>query len=142
MPKEKPTTLDISESFYSVQCEGHSTGYPAYFIRLKACNLMCGGPNGELMKSGDATWWCDTEAVWRRGIEKQFRKLPEAWEEEGIDEWVYNGRIHLIWTGGEPSIPKHQRAIAAFNEYIKEYAVEKTGRYSSTFDEIETNGTL
>jgi hypothetical protein len=34
---------------------------------------------------------------------------------------VYNGRIHLIWTGGEPSIPKHQRAIAAFNEYIKEY---------------------
>lgn len=142
MVREKPTTLDISESFYSIQCEGNTTGYPAYFIRLKACNLMCGGTNGELMKTGEATWWCDTEAVWRRGLEKQFRNVISEWEQEGIDEWIYNGRIHIIWTGGEPTIPKHQRAIAAFNEYMKEYCIDKTGKYSSTFDEIETNGTI
>ena len=136
------TTLDLSESFYSVQCEGHTTGYPAYFIRLKSCNLMCGGKNGVLMDSGDATWWCDTEAVWRKGFEKPFYKLIQQWEEEKIDEWIYQGRIHLIWTGGEPTIPKHQRAIPAFHQYLKEYCLEKTGRFSNTYNEVETNGTL
>ena len=122
--RKKPTTLDISESFYSVQCEGHSTGYPAYFVRLKACNLMCGGKGGELMKTGEATWWCDTEAVWRRGLEKPFYKLIQLWEDEGIYDWISQGRIHIIWTGGEPTIPKHQRAIAEFHQYFKEHVVE------------------
>lgn len=140
--KTEPTTLDISESFYSVQCEGHTTGYPAYFIRLKACNLMCGGKGGELMNSGEATWWCDTEAVWRRGLEKPFYRLTQAWESENIIDWVYDGRVHLIWTGGEPTIPKHQRAIVAFDDYLKEYCFEKTGRVSNHFNEIETNGTI
>ena len=142
MENKTPTTLDLSESFYSVQCEGNTTGYPAYFIRLKACNLMCGGPNGSLMKEGKATWWCDTEAVWKRGLQKPFYKLIQQWEEEGIDQWIYDGRIHLIWTGGEPTIPKHQRAIPAFHEHLKEYCLEKTGRFSNTFNEIETNGTI
>ena len=61
-------TLNVSEGFYSVQCEGASTGYPAYFIRLKGCNLICGGKGGSLMKQGKATWWCDTEAVWKKGF--------------------------------------------------------------------------
>ena len=143
MTDEKiPTSLDLSESFYSVQCEGHTTGYPAYFIRLKACNLMCGGPNGELMKTGEATWWCDTEAVWRKGLQKPFYKLLQQWEHEGIDKWIYDGRIHLIWTGGEPTIPKHQKAIPAFHQWLKEQCLEKTGKFCKTFNEIETNGTL
>jgi len=103
---------------------------------------MCGGPNGSLMKSGDATWWCDTEAVWRRGLQKPFYKLLQQWESEGIDQWIYDGRIHLIWTGGEPTIPKHQRAIPAFHAWLKEQCLEKTGRFSKTFNEIETNGTI
>tara|TARA_R110001606_G_scaffold373960_1_gene531519 strand:+ start:247 stop:1071 length:825 start_codon:yes stop_codon:yes gene_type:complete len=137
-----PTTLDLSESFYSVQCEGHTTGYPAYFIRLKSCNLMCGGTNGELMESGDATWWCDTEAVWRRGLEKPFYKLIKEWEDECIDHWIYDGRIHLIWTGGEPSIPKHQRSIPAFRDHLFDYVKSNHDKTLNTFDEIETNGTL
>lgn len=137
-----PTTLDISESFYSVQCEGHTTGYPAYFIRLKACNLMCGGPGGSLMKTGEATWWCDTEAVWKRGFQKPFYKLLQQWEQEEIDKWIYEGRIHLIWTGGEPTIPKHQRAIPAFHQWLKEQCLEKTGKFLKSFNEIETNGTI
>lgn len=137
-----PTTLDISEGFYSVQCEGHSTGYPAYFTRLKACNLMCGGTGGELMKTGEATWWCDTEAVWRRGIEKPFFKLIQQWEHEGIYDWICQGRIHIIWTGGEPTIPKHQRAIAAFHQHFKEDCLEKTGKFLKSYNEVETNGTI
>lgn len=139
---EKPTTLDLSESFYSVQCEGHTTGYPAYFMRLKACNLMCGGPGGSLMKTGEATWWCDTEAVWRRGLQKPFYRVIQQWESEDVLDWIYSGRIHLIWTGGEPTIPKHQRAVVAFNEHLQSYCRENTGQELNTFDEIETNGTL
>ena len=135
-------TLNVSEGFYSVQCEGVTTGYPAYFIRLKACNLMCGGTDGSLMKEGKATWWCDTEYVWKRGLEKPFYRLIKEWENEGIDEWIYQGRIHLVWTGGEPTIPKHQKAIAAFDRYLGEVSLEKTGFFSKSYNEIETNGTI
>ena len=140
--EKKVTSLDLSEGFYSVQCEGHTTGYPAYFIRLKACNLMCGGPDGSLMRNGKATWWCDTEYVWKKGFEKPFYRLLQEWENEEIDKWIYEGRIHLIWTGGEPTIPKHQRAIVSFNEYLKETCLEKTGKFSKHYNEIETNGTI
>jgi 7-carboxy-7-deazaguanine synthase len=139
---KQPTTLDISESFYSVQCEGNTTGYPAYFIRLKACNLMCGGANGSLVKEGKATWWCDTEAVWKRGLEKPFYKLIQQWEHEEIDKWIYEGRIHLIWTGGEPTIPKHQRSIPAFSKHLEQYVKDEHDIELKTFDEIETNGTI
>ena len=73
----KYDTLNISEDFYSVQGEGKTSGEPAYFIRLKACNLMCGGRDGSLMEKGEATWWCDTEYVWRKGLEKKFNYLVD-----------------------------------------------------------------
>ena len=142
MEEKEIKSLDLSESFYSVQCEGHTTGYPAYFIRLKSCNLMCGGPDGSFMKEGKATWWCDTEYVWRKGNQKPFYKLIQEWEEERILQWIYDGRVHLIWTGGEPTIPKHQRAIVAFDNFLKETAVENTGNVAKPFNEIETNGTI
>jgi 7-carboxy-7-deazaguanine synthase len=128
--------LDIAEQFYSVQCEGSTTGVPAYFIRLKACNLMCGGTNGELVKSGDATWWCDSEAVWKQGMMKPFFRLPQDWEKLGIKDWVMNGRVHLIWTGGEPTIPRHQRSIVAFLDWLNEQET------NVVYNEIETNGTI
>ena len=46
--------LRISESFYSIQGEGATSGYPAYFIRLQGCNLMCGGRDGKLVGEGKA----------------------------------------------------------------------------------------
>lgn len=129
-------TLNISEDFYSIQCEGHTTGYPAYFIRLRSCNLLCGGADGSLMKEGKATWWCDTEYVWRKGIEKQFSYLVERWEQENIFEWIKQGRVNLIWTGGEPTIPKNQHAIVNFLNWLE-------GTHDAyPFNEIETNGTL
>lgn len=144
---KKQPTLSISEDFYSVQCEGASTGYPAYFIRLKSCNLMCGGPSGKLMKEGKATWWCDSEAIWRTGVDKDFRYLPDRWLKEGILDWVLEGRVHLIWTGGEPTIPKHQRAIVAFLEELKDQynTFKVTGEPVEdlkVYNEVETNGTI
>ena len=31
----------INEIFYSLQGEGHHTGYPSVFIRFAGCNLKC-----------------------------------------------------------------------------------------------------
>lgn len=141
------TTLNISEDFYSVQCEGVTTGYPAYFIRLKSCNLMCGGPDGSLMKEGKATWWCDTEAIWRTGRKKEFSYLIDRWRKENILDWVLDGRVHLIWTGGEPTIPKHQKDIVSFLEELEhQYNTFRGGEETmfpmKVYNEIETNGTI
>ena len=140
---ENPT-LSLSESFYSVQCEGVSTGYPAYFIRLKGCNLICGGSNGALMKKGKATWWCDTEAVWRQGKQTDINVLIDDWKQEGILDWVLEGRVHLIWTGGEPTLLSHQHDIMRCIEYLNDKyhdSAERGVHKLPLYNEIETNGT-
>ena len=150
-------TLEISENFYSVQGEGISTGVPAYFIRLKSCNLRCGllaqeitsltkemknveeyvaGGNliGGLQKEGKATWTCDSAPVWVKGVHKPFQYLVDDWISLDILDKVKKGLIHLIWTGGEPTIPKHQKAIFEFLNWFDPKA--------GGFNEIETNGTI
>ena len=129
-------TLSLSENFYSVQCEGASTGYPAYFIRLKGCNLMCGGKGGSLMNEGKATWWCDSEAVWRQGKKTELDVLIDDWTNQDILDWVLTGRVHLIWTGGEPTLSKHQKDIVGCIDQLKE-------QYDgcNLYNEVETNGT-
>jgi 7-carboxy-7-deazaguanine synthase len=153
----KQNTLSLSESFYSVQCEGHTTGYPAYFIRLKGCNLSCGlstkhmreilkagaggtesgSLEGDLVGSGTATWTCDTAPIWLFGSPTTFDTLTQKWEQDGILDWIKTGRIHLIWSGGEPTIPKHQESIINFLDWF--HADDK---HTQTFNEIETNGTF
>lgn len=156
----------ISEKFYSVQCEGISTGYPSYFMRLTNCNLNCGSspkeinevrknPNnyvggewkGETHKANQATWTCDTIGVWTKGKEIGNQQIIEDWKDEGIYDDIRKGTIHIIWTGGEPTLPKHQDAIVDFNKYwfdliIKEKSFPVNHNDYSPFYEIETNGTI
>jgi 7-carboxy-7-deazaguanine synthase len=154
----RPNTLNIAESFYSVQCEGHTTGYPAYFIRLKGCNLSCGLSTkhllevkntgrgntnsgsfvGDLHKEGTATWTCDTAPIWLFGDETTHKDLVQKWIDEGIYTWIKQGIVHLIWTGGEPTIPKHQKAIISFLDSLQ----EEKGEICKPYNEIETNGTF
>ncbi len=149
-------TLNIAEKFYSVQCEGASTGYPAYFIRLKGCNLSCGFSGkhtSEIAKAGrgntvsgdivgdlhwdrTATWSCDTLPIWLFGDKTTHAQMIIDWKKEGIYDWIRDGRIHLIWTGGEPTIPKHQKDIVAFLKWMENNEDE------TIFNEIETNGTF
>ena len=150
--------LLISSDFYSVQGEGISTGVPSYFIRLSHCNLRCGmsteflnnirkqGPDaladgeifvGDLHGKGLATWTCDSTSQWAiRGESRDFRYLIDQWQEQEIYEDILDGTIHLIWTGGEPTIPKQQQAIVNFFNYWGSNEI-----VANVYNEIETNGT-
>ena len=160
MSKIDPSKLLISSDFYSVQGEGISTGIPSYFVRLGLCNLTCGMSrkftntllketllaDGEILKGdleleGKATWTCDSISQWLwRGENKEFQYLIDRWKEEGVYGNILNGNIHIIWTGGEPTIKGHQESIVNFHNYWKNLM----GLYdmSKVFNEIETNGTI
>jgi len=161
MSKIDPNKLLISSDFYSVQGEGISTGIPSYFVRLGVCNLTCGMSrkftnallkeaslaDGEIFKGdleleGKATWTCDSTSQWLwRGEDKDFQYLIDRWIEQGIYQEILDGTIHIIWTGGEPTIKGHQEAIANFTSYW----FDKSGGYLDLFKpyyEIETNGTV
>jgi 7-carboxy-7-deazaguanine synthase len=150
--------LLISSDFYSVQGEGITTGVPSYFVRLGLCNLTCGMSRlftnkllkeasledgeifkGDLEQEGKATWTCDSTSQWLwRGVEQDFQYLIDRWKEEGIYEDIKNSTIHIIWTGGEPTMKHHQEAINNFLYYL--YNTDD-GIFNE-FNEIETNGTV
>ena len=150
--------LLISSDFYSVQGEGISSGVPSYFIRLSHCNLNCGISSkmmaeirkkgaegledgeifvGDLHRDGLATWTCDSTSQWAiRGENMDFDYLIRRWEEQDILDDIKSGHIHLIWTGGEPTMPKHQEAIFNFLNHMKSLDIK-----GHPYNEIETNGT-
>ena len=165
MTKILPNKLLISEHFYSVQGEGRTTGVPAYFIRLSQCNLACGSTVqylnrikkgeidakheifvGDLEAAGKATWSCDTTPVWLRGNYVEFQEIIDFWKEQGIYEEIKSGLIHIIWTGGEPTIKGHQESIVNFVKYWCD--MEGVEYFDQLFcsplgyHEIETNGTI
>lgn len=157
MSKIDPNKLLISSDFYTVQGEGISSGVPSYFVRLGICNLTCGMSRaftnkllkeqsledgeifeGDLHAEGKATWTCDSTSQWLwRGEDKEFQYLLDRFKEEGVYDAILNGEVHIIWTGGEPTIAGHQKAIINFTEYWRNIE----GHLVETFYEIETNGT-
>lgn len=156
-----PEKLLISSDFYSVQGEGISSGIPSYFVRLGVCNLTCGVSRkmmntivkekqledgeifeGDLQAEGKASWTCDSISQWAwRGEDKDFDYLLDRWEEQGIYADILDGVIHIIWTGGEPTIPAHQQAINNFTRhwFSTEELLSEPG--VMPYYEIETNGT-
>ena len=157
MSKIEKNQLLISSDFYSVQGEGFTTGVPSYFVRLGNCNLTCGMSrlftnklmkeksleNGEIFEGdlhaeGKATWTCDSTSQWLfRGENKDFQYLIDRWKEEGIYDDIKSGLVHIIWTGGEPTIKGHQEAISNFLNAWTRSDIDIT-----EYNEIETNGTV
>lgn len=172
-----PNKLLLSSEFLSVQGEGISSGVPSYFVRLGVCNLSCGMSKsffnqlvkdknledgeifeGDLHKQGKATWTCDSTSQWAwRGEDKDFQYLIDRWKEQGIYDEIENGTIHIIWTGGEPTIPNHQKAILNFTDHwvrqglsgedmvIRNDLQLRKSEHKQKFGpyyEIETNGTF
>ena len=164
MSKIDPNKLLISSDFYTIQGEGISSGVPSYFVRLGICNLTCGMSRtftndllkeqkledgeifvGDLHASGQATWTCDSTSQWLwRGEDKEFQYLIDRWKEEGVYEDILDGLVHIIWTGGEPTIKGHQESIVNFLEYWAKWEKEQPNSEEEKipFHEIETNGTL
>lgn len=160
MSKINPNKLLICSDFYSLQGEGKTTGYPSYFVRLGLCNLSCGMSTkflnqlkkdkpledgeifmGDLHAEGKATWTCDSTSQWLyRGEDKEFQYLIDRWKEQKIYNRILNGNIHIIWTGGEPTIKQHQESITNFMDYWIEQEKDNPTE-TIPFMEIETNGT-
>lgn len=155
MTKILKDKLLVSEKFFSIQGEGKTSGVPAYFIRLSQCDLQCGSSIKYLnqIKKGEvevdlnvpfvgdlegtfATWSCDTTPVWLRGEYVEFHEIIDDWKREGIYEDICSGLIHIIWTGGEPTIKQHQWSICNF---FHTWCLEETNGIFP-FQEIETNG--
>ncbi|MDE6741160.1 MAG: 7-carboxy-7-deazaguanine synthase QueE [Muribaculaceae bacterium] len=70
----------INEIFYSIQGEGHHSGYPSVFIRFSGCNLQC--PFCDT-RHNDGVAMTDTDIVHAVNLYKA--------------DWV-------VLTGGEPSL--------------------------------------
>lgn len=135
--------IKLSESFFSIQGEGVTNGVPSYFIRLYDCNLCCGGLKGELVKAGKATWVCDSISSWTKFEPITFDDFIEKIKKEGEEldilllDWLIDGRVHFIWTGGEPMMAHSISTIEDFFEYWNaKYPDNKS------FHEVETNGTI
>lgn len=122
--------LAISEVFYSIQGEGPTTGYPAIFVRLGGCNLMCGGMGTQFDKKlhNKATWRCDTIEVWMSAMSIPFEDILPL---DCLDA-LKNG-ANLIITGGEPLM--QQENVIQFIDYVR-------GLFPKVYIEIETNGTV
>ena len=116
--------LRVAEMFYSLQGEGRSCGCPAVFLRLQHCNLLCG--------RDDASWCCDTLAVWRTGHAFTFAQLSAHWRTQGWLHHLTQG-ARLVVTGGEPLL--QQRALCAFLHYLQALHIRPVV-------EVETNATL
>lgn len=128
-------TLPVSEQFLSIQGEGATMGYPSYFLRLKSCNLLCGGKgtdkDGELHDG--ANWRCDTIEVWLKGQKKTFSQIADDFGKDFYSNLQTKG-YHLIITGGEPML--HADKIVSFISHIASVIGE------GFYVEIETNGTI
>lgn len=123
MEIQKPTTLPVSEVFYSLQMEGMTTGYPAVFVRLGSCNLLC-----NWTQEDGSTSACDTIEVWQNWNKKPIDEILGKAEIEALE----NG-AHLIITGGEPLL--HQKNLEPFLDWCH-------AMIGNVFIEVETNGTI
>lgn len=126
----------LIKSRKKLQCYDFSCYPNNNFIVNGLVTHNCGGHNGELMKAGKATFWCDTETVWKQGKDIPFEEVINSWKEQGIYDRIKSKNIHLIWTGGEPTMRKSYNQIIEFLDYLKrEHNVEP-------YNELETNGSL
>ncbi len=111
--------LAVSEMFKSYQGEGPTAGYPAIFLRLQGCNLLCS--------------WCDTIDIWVKGEICRVDDLLDIWESKGWVEDLSSGYM-LVITGGEP-LMRQNSIVTLLKAFIKRYGFKPRV-------EVETNGTI
>jgi organic radical activating enzyme len=120
--------LLVSETFKTLQGEGPSTGQPAFFIRLGACNLHCS--------------WCDTPYTWafdsrhaqKHSSRQQYDPKIELNQRKIISlvtEVIESGVGLAVITGGEPllQLPGVASLMSSVNEFVgaPRFEVETAG---------------
>lgn len=156
-------TLKISEHFYSLQGEGIYSGVPSYFIRFFGCSLQCQG-FGQKNPADKSTWvqpWKDIDIskiefikdlpqeIYQYGCDSvyswavKFKDMQTEYEaDELLDQIpqldaIAAGKVHIIFTGGEPMLKFNQDAmVEIINALLARYP---DARPNIT---IETNGTM
>jgi len=126
--------INVSEIFSSLQGEGSTAGKPSVFLRLQACNLMCGGMGTQKDKElhNGATWRCDTIEVWMEGEGYNTHELATDLFDDYANQFLSDSQ--LVITGGEPLLQQDQfhTLVGELQSLLaKEIRVE-----------IETNGTI
>ncbi len=99
-------TYRINEIFYSLQGEGYFTGTPSVFIRFSGCNLHCS--------------FCDTD----------FSAYTEMTANEilsAVQALTNDHRVHIVLTGGEPTLQLDSVLIDALHETGKMICLETNG---------------
>lgn len=114
-------TYRVNEIFYSVQGEGHLSGYPMTFVRFAHCNLRCSVRN--------VGFDCDTE--FESGALMTPEEILTAVADAGAQ---YDGWILL--TGGEPALQIDSHLIDALRGAGYSIAVETNGTVKLT-EEID-----
>ncbi len=79
-------TLQVTETFSSLQGEGKYTGFPSHFVRLGGCNLRCE--------------YCDTKYSWEMGQKMTFKEIFSTLG-------AFKKADFLTITGGEPLIQEN-----------------------------------
>jgi len=97
--------LKIVEIFYSIQGEGTQVGVPSIFIRLHGCNLACSFCD-ELLHKGEYASLSFDEVL------ERIKVYPS---------------MHVIITGGEPTIYNLNGFIEYLQAYMYSVAVETNG---------------
>lgn len=123
--------LKVVEIFYSIQGEGTQVGVPSIFIRLYGCNLTCAFCD-EVLHKGEYENLSFNEVI------ERIKKYPS---------------MHVIITGGEPTLYNLNGFIEFLQAHMYSVAVETNGynfsnivnanwvTYSpKNWDKIEKNG--
>ena len=95
--------MKINEIFYSLQGEGYFTGVPAVFVRFSGCNLKCP--------------FCDT--LHEEGKEMSVEEIAES-----VCQYP---ALHVVLTGGEPSLFINSWLIKALHDRGRFVAIETNG---------------
>ena len=97
--------INVVEVFYSIQGEGTQVGVPSIFIRLHGCNLACSFCDEPLHK-GPYTAYTYEEILY------QLKQYPS---------------LHVIITGGEPTLYDLNGLIEFLQAHMYSVAVETNG---------------
>ena len=99
----------------------------------------CGGHNGEKVRDGSATWWCDSEKIWRESKSYTPGEIIEYIKDAGELDNIRSGSTHLVITGGEPLLRRNIDPLKLLIEMLRYDNLADQTFYP--YIEVETNGT-